>query len=155
LTTANLAYDSALSKAADQGVHAAFGWLRGLPSKAVLQNDISSEGYVATLNPTWTVSTASFWLGARTLDPDAAGNTVQYVIHRMCSFPGLYNAPQQQCMLTSARPGAAAQTPFGNTMGRGNAVFNPAPQLHYVVTARILGVRGGSVVTQSVVMMGP
>src|SRR5476651_2619350 len=76
LTTANLAYDSALSKAADLGLHTAYAYLRDVPNSAVLENNQSAAGYVATLTPTWTVSTAAFWNGAVTLPADAAGNQV-------------------------------------------------------------------------------
>jgi hypothetical protein len=155
LTTSNLAYEASLSKAADLGVHNAFAWLRDLPDKSALLADVSAAGYVATLTPTWTVSTAAFWLGSRVLPADAAGNTVEYVIHRMCSFPGAYNAPNQSCMQTSARPNAQTTVQLGTTLGRGNPVFAGQPELHYVVTARIVGPRGGNVVTQAVIMMGP
>src|SRR5476649_2087114 len=152
LTTSNLAYDASLSKADDLGVHTAYAWLRNIPDKSVLTADIPASGYVSTLNTAWTVSNAQFWIGAVTMAPDAAGNTVQYVVHRMCAFTGLYNALNNRCMLTSARPNAAAQVQMGTSLGRGNPAFAGQPQLHYVITARIFGPRGGNVVTQSVVM---
>lgn len=158
LTTANLAYDASLSKAADLGVHTAFAWLSTVP-KSTLVADIPASGYVATLNPAWTVSTPAFWNGAVNLPPDTAGNVVQYVIHRMCNFAGLYNytvpAPANSCMLASAKQAVAAPVALGTSLASGAPVFAGQPQLHYVVTARIFGPRGGTVVTQAVVMMGP
>lgn len=158
LTTANLAYDSSLSKAVDLGVHTAYAWMRTLPSKAVLINDIPAQGYVATLPGNQTSSSPAFWIGAVVLPPDAAGNQVQYVIHRMCDFPGLYNnpgPPAQTCMLTAAKSNVAAPTGIGVTLAQDAPVINGQPQLHYVITARISGPRGGNVVSESVVMMGP
>lgn len=157
LTTSNLAYDSSLSKAADLGVHTAFAWLKALPSKSVLLNDVPAQGYVATLNGAWTVSSPQFWLGSRIV-ADTAGNQVEYVIHRMCDFPGLYNdvgPPQNRCMLSSAKSNVAAPTPVGASLASNAPSYQGQPQLHYVVTARIAGPRGGNVVTQGVVMMGP
>lgn len=159
LTTANLAYDSSLSKAADLGVHTAFAWLKGLPSKAVLNNNVPAQGYVATLNGAWTISSPQFWAGSVTIaDTATPPNQVQYVIHRMCDFAGLYNdvgPPKNNCMLSAAKSDVAAPTPVGSSLASNAPSYQGQPQLHYVVTARISGPRGGNVVTQAVVMMGP
>ncbi|MBV8123111.1 MAG: hypothetical protein JO370_03395, partial [Paucibacter sp.] len=92
LTTSNLAYDSALSKEADLGVHTAFQWLSSLTDKSVLYNDIPANGYVSTLSQQWTVSNPGFWTGSVKLPADNSGNVVEYVIHRLCSFTGAYGA---------------------------------------------------------------
>jgi hypothetical protein len=155
LTTSNLAYDSALSKEADLGVHKAFEWLSGLVDKSVLYNNIAGSGYVATLDPTWTVSTAAFWTGSVTLPPDNSGNVIEYVIHRMCSFPGAYGNAGQFCMQSVAKQNVAAPVQLGSSLASNAPAYAGQPQLHYVITARIFGPRGGNVVTQSVVMMGP
>ena len=155
LTTSNLAYDSALSKEADLGVHTAFQWLSGLANKSVLYNDVPASGYVATLNPAWTVSTAAFWNGAITLPLDNSGNAIQYVIHRMCMLPGAYGNAGQFCMLSAAKQNVAAPVQLGSSLASNAPAYAAQPQLHYVITARIFGPRGGNVVTQSVVMMGP
>ncbi len=157
LTVANLAYDSALSKEADLGVHRAFQWLSTLPSKSVLNANSPNDGYVATLDPTWTVSSPGFWNGSKKLAADNSGNVVEYVIHRMCNFAGPYNSttPQNSCMLTAARQGVAAPVALGSSLAQNAPVYQGQPELHYVVTARIFGPRGGNVMTQTVVMMGP
>ncbi|WGG48321.1 hypothetical protein [Rugamonas sp. DEMB1] len=155
LTTANLAYDSALSKAADLGVHTAFAWLAAA-DKSTLVADQAASGYLATLNPLQTVNTPAFWNGSVTL-LDTAGNQVEYVIHRMCTFTGLYNStnPQNSCVLTSAKANVKSATPVGRSLSSDAPEYQDQPQLHYVVTTRIYGPRGGNVVNQSVVMMGP
>ncbi|MDR7048505.1 hypothetical protein J2X54_000953 [Duganella sp. 3397] len=153
LTTANLAYDSALAKAADAGLHAGFAYLRTVVNKADLENNQAAQGYVATLNSTWTVSTPAFWTGSVIMDPNAAGDRVEYVIHRQCDFTGPYNG--NTCIKTSARPNAPTPVAFGSSLGLGSARYTTQPQLHYVVTARINGPRGGNVVTQAVVLKGP
>jgi Tfp pilus assembly protein PilX len=107
LTTSNLAYEDALSKAADLGIHTAYNWLSNLPDKNVLVNDVPAAGYVATTNPGagQGVSSAAFWNGAVTVWDANRRNQVQYVIHRMCQFTGAYNAvnPANNCTLTAAR----------------------------------------------------
>jgi hypothetical protein len=155
LTTANLAYDSALSKAADLGVHTAFAWLAAA-DKSTLVVDQAAGGYLATLNPLQTVNTPAFWNGSVKL-LDTAGNQVEYVIHRMCTFTGLYNStnPQNSCVLTSAKANVKSATPVGRSLSSDAPEYQDQPQLHYVVTTRIYGPRGGNVVNQSVVMMGP
>ncbi|WP_229215360.1 hypothetical protein [Duganella sp. BJB480] len=155
LTTANLAYDAALSKSADLGIHTAFAYLRSIPTSSQLENNQPANGYVATLTPTWTVSTPAFWIGSVTLPADAAGNRVEYVIHRLCDFAGPVNPPGNRCLLTSARPNSKSPTSYGKSNRADSPNYQDQPQLHYVVTARIVGARGGNVVTQAVVMKGP
>jgi hypothetical protein len=158
LTVTNLAYDAALSKEADLGVHAAFEWLSQPSTKALLVADSAANGYVATMNPTWTVSTPAFWTGSVTKDPVGGGSRVEYVIHRMCTFAGTYNATSpaaNSCMLSAAKQGVAAPVALGSSLSQSSVIYDNQPQLHYVITARIFGPRGGNVVVQSVVMMGP
>ena len=156
MTAANLAYDSALSKSADAGLHAGFAYLRSVANRSDLLVDQPAQGYVATLTPTWTSSTAAFWLGAVTMPVNpATGDRVQYVIHRMCTFPGEYNSGNNNCRTTSARSNSRAPRPFGTSLALGGPKFSQQPQIHYVVTARINGARGGNVVTQAVVLKGP
>jgi len=155
LTTANLAYESALSKAADLGVHTGFAYLRDIPNAALLEVNQPGNGYVATMSPTWTVSTPAFWTGSVTLPADASGNRVEYVIHRLCDFAGPYNAVNNRCQLTSARPNSKTSQPYGRSGRSDSPNYLDQPQLHYVVTARIAGARGGNVVAQAVVMKGP
>jgi hypothetical protein len=158
LTVTNLAYDAALSKEADLGVHAAFEWLAQPGTKALLLADNAANGYVASINPGWTVSTPAFWTGSVTRDPVGGGSRVEYVIHRMCTFAGAYNASSpvaNNCMLSAAKQGVAAPVPLGSSLSQNAPQYDGQPQLHYVITARIFGPRGGNVVVQSVVMMGP
>lgn len=156
MTTANLAYDSALSKSADAGLHAGFAYLRSVADRSDLLVNQPAQGYVATLTPTWTASNPSFWLGAVTLPAHpVTGDQVQYVIHRMCTFPGAYNSANNSCRTTSARPNSKAAQPFGSSLALGGPKFLQQPQIHYVVTARINGARGANVVTQAVVLKGP
>ena len=159
LTTSNLAHEDALSKAADLGIHAAFDWLSSLPNKNVLYNDVPAAGYVATINPAagQGVSNPAFWQGSVTVSDANRRHQVEYVIHRMCQFAGAYNAvnPANNCTLTAARQNLQARTRAGDSLSSDAPVYNGKPQLHYLITARIAGPRGGNVMNQAVVMMGP
>jgi Tfp pilus assembly protein PilX len=154
LTTSNLAYDAAMTKAADAGLHAGFTYLRNLATKADLLADQPSAGYVATLSQTWTAGNPNFWLGSITLPADADGNRVEYVIHRMCDFPGSYDS-SNRCQTTAPRPGSTGPRALGETLRVDAPNLAGAAQIHYVVTARVFGPRGGNVVTQAVIMKGP
>jgi hypothetical protein len=158
LTVTNLGYEAALSKEVDLGIHTAFEWLALPATKPLLLANSAGNGYVATLNPAWTVSTPQFWNGSRLMPIDDAGNRIEYIIHRMCTFAGAYNATVpavNTCMLSAAKHGVAAPVALGSSLSQNAPVYEGQPQLHYVVTARIFGPRGGNVVTQAVVMMGP
>ncbi|WP_373987427.1 hypothetical protein [Duganella sp. BuS-21] len=155
LTTSNLAYEAALTKAADAGLHAGFTYLRNLPNKNQLLADQPAAGYTATLPQNWTVSNPNFWNGAITMPADADGNRVQYVIHRMCMLAGAYDNPNNRCQTTAPRPGTTGPRALGETMKIDASNLAVAAQIHYVVTARVSGPRGGNVVTQAVIMKGP
>jgi len=155
LTTSNLAYDAAMTKAADAGLHAGFTYLRNLAAKPDLLVNQPAAGYVATLTQTWTVINPNFWLGSVTLAADADGNRVEYVIHRMCNLPGPYDSNNNKCQTTAPRPGITGPRALGETLRVDAPNLASAGQIHYVVTARVFGPRGGNVVTQAVIMKGP
>jgi hypothetical protein len=159
MTTSNLAYESALSKAADLGVLTGFQFLSTTAEadKVLLDADIPLSGYRATYDTTKGPSTTAFWDGSVTLD-DTAGNKIEYVIHRMCSLVGPYSQTTPSintCVMTTDNlTSMNNQIGLGESMAIDGSKFLHLPQIHYVVTARIFGPRGGNVVTQAVVMIG-
>lgn len=157
LATSALAYDSALSREADLGILTASKWLSATAAganKALLEKDSSADGYVATYIPGQAVDSSAFWSGS----VKVAGTSVEYVIHRMCSLTGRYDAagaPPNSCVQTTpntAITGSGVQ--LGESLASDAQDVAPPPQIHYVVTARIFGARGGNVVNQAVVMIG-
>jgi Tfp pilus assembly protein PilX len=153
LTTANLAYEASLSKSADLALHTAFDWLSTV-DKGQLTQDRAAAGYVASLNPAWSVRTPAFWQGSAFVTEATTNVRIEYVIHRMCTGAGDYNAGNS-CTLTSAKKNVSAATQVGDSLSSDAPAYQDKPQLHYVVTARVFGTRGGNVVNQTVVMMGP
>jgi Tfp pilus assembly protein PilX len=158
LVTANLAYDSALSRAVDLGLLTGTNWLSTTAgaNKALLDDDSSANGYLASIDPAQSVNSAAFWVGKVTLT-DTASNTIEYVIHRMCSLSGRYDKPgppANACVQTTANLGQTGSVQLGESLASDAQDVAPPPQIHYVVTARIFGPRGGNVVNQVVVMIG-
>lgn len=154
LTATNLAHDSALARAADFGLHTGFRWLSetAKTSKVLLNDHVPDQGYRASLDTKLSVRSSDFWDGSREV-VDASGNRIRYVIHRMCKLGGEYGTTD--CVQTAANTSQLGNTVrLGDSLASDSPVYAGVPQLHYVITARIDGPRGGNVVTQMVVLIG-
>jgi len=157
LTAANLAYDAQLARAADFGLHTGFQWLSQTAngSKTTLNGNVANQGYRASMNTKLSVRASQFWDGSKEVTDTVTGNKVRYVIHRMCSAVAPNNAPGQNCVRTTANTSELGNTVrVGDSMKSDTVLFNGVPQIHYVITARIDGPRGGNVITQMVVLLG-
>lgn len=156
LTAANLAYQSTLARANDRALMEGSEWLAAIwaSNRAALDTDNAGNGYVATLDTTQNVHSANFWVGKKTIT-DSNGNDIDYVIHRLCSRALTYSAPTNQCMQTTANTTALGTTlALGASMQSDTINLAGNPQLHYIITARIYGPRGGNVISQLAVLMG-
>lgn len=156
LATGNLAYDETLSRAADFGLLQGYDWLRATAadSKGTLDANLPAKGYVAFLNTRLTPRDAEFWNGAVSA-PDADGTQVQYVIHRLCKFAGSFADQNNECLLTLPNTASLGNTvPLGASLSAKTPAYKPMPQLHYVITARVAGGRGGGAVNQMIVLIG-
>ncbi|HAT33950.1 MAG TPA: hypothetical protein DCW29_24830 [Janthinobacterium sp.] len=158
LATSNLAYEASLGKAVDLGLLTGFQWLNttAAAAKTTLEADVPASSYVSTFAPGQSVSDPAFWVGAAAPFDDGAGNQVQFVIHRMCKFAGNYiSVPNQNCMQTAPNTKSVSNVvALGASLASDAVVLAGLPQIHYIVTARIFGARGGNVVNQTVVMIG-
>jgi Tfp pilus assembly protein PilX len=159
MSASNMAYDAALSKAADLGLHRGFEYLQSQAgkNKALLNTDDSANGYVSFYSPLQPVDSAAFWTNKKTVSNTANGSTtadtVEYVIHRACTTTGPYDVGNA-CVQTSANPIPGAGKPeAGDSLDTTSPVYTSAPQIHYIITARISGPRGGNVVNQMVVLI--
>jgi Tfp pilus assembly protein PilX len=156
MTTANLAYDASLSKAVDLGLHTGFQWLSdtAIANKALLNVDSSGNAYLANLNVNLSPSAAAFWTGS-VFVTDSANNRIEYVVHRMCAFAGAYDAAGNTCVQTAANTSTlGSSVAVGDSLASDSPSFAGTPQVHYVITARIFGARGGNVMNQLVVLVG-
>jgi len=158
----NLAFQQAATRAADVGIETAIAWLETTQAGAatLLHNHVVIDaanpvGYFATRqDPGAAQSWEQFWTDVlepsgfvTTLAPDAAGNTVSFVIHRLCNGIG--------DPLGGAGCEASPTLVGGEGGGRGAGVValqTPA-QIYYRITARVLGPRNAVGFVQVVVAM--
>ncbi len=160
MTTSNLAYESAQSKAVDYGLLIGTNWLNA--NAGALDADSKNNGYVASLDTTKGVASKEFWDGSVKIDNPADplgadGKQIEYVIHRMCLLPGPFDqvAPANSCVQTESNPSVMGNgAPPGQSQASDGIILPGPPQLHYVVTARLNGARGGNVINQVVVLIG-
>jgi len=150
----NMAFKQATIQGSDLGIREAYDWLAANTSGVTLQTTNIGQGYYSaypgTVVEDWFES--SKWAGARLVNagaPDAAGNVVRYVIHRMCSIPDTaYNAGGNECSMNAPSGGAGS----GGSMAVGSFQFQGVPQLYYRITTRVEGPRNTVSIVQVSVM---
>jgi Tfp pilus assembly protein PilX len=140
----NLAFKQSTISSADFGIANAYNWLSANSVGTALQNTALNNGYFSSspaVEPNW--YDMANWGNAVVLNggvPDNAGNTVRYVIHRMCTEPdtaynGNNGVAANQCALTFPTGGSSS----GGSMSVGSTQFQGIPQLYYRVTTRVDG----------------
>ena len=142
----NLAFQQGATNAADVGVENAVAFLEANSSgtSTTLHNSITSGAvrYVAVRqDPAAGQTWDAFWNASlagtpavNTLAADAAGNTVQYVIHRLCNATGKPVYPGCSAAPTDA-------TSAGSSYGSGVVRLETQRQVYYRITARVAGPR--------------
>lgn len=156
LAASNLAYDATLSRAVDLGLHTGFQWLSDTAAtdRAVLNTHDAAGGYRATTAPALSPRDADFWTGSVEVE-DASGHKIRYVIHRLCRAQDSFGAANQDCVLTAANTvKLGGKVAIGESLASDAPAFATSPQIHYVITARLDGVRGGNVINQMTVLIG-
>ena len=154
LIAGNLAFKQMTIQASDNGVEQAYQWL--LANRASLANTNLALGYSSSrpgIEPDWTA--ASTWSNAITLPTDAAGNSVSFIVHRMCSQPDTaYNASNggvaNDCAL-SISPGTPPPPGEGDSFQTGAPVFLEDPMVYYRITVRTTGLRNTVSIVQAMV----
>jgi Tfp pilus assembly protein PilX len=151
----NLAFQQAATNSAGAGIETAIAWIQSNSANTTLHSSIltgSGTRYVAQRqDPASGQSWDAFWnatlatSGAvNTLATDAAGNTVSYVIHRLCNSTGAPSYPG------CSAPAVDVQS-AGNSFGSGIVALTPTRQVYYRITARVTGPRNTLSYTQAVV----
>lgn len=153
----NIAFKQAATAVADAGVETARVWIgANAPGLGVTQ---AASGYYATwalnVDPTSTFWADNVWNIAPTLPPAATGNTgntVRYVIERLCSEagpswgPGML--PTQQCA-DAVGKSTSGQSLGGPSYNSGTGPQTP-PAPFYRVTTQVQGPRNTVSYTQVV-----
>lgn len=152
LVAGNIGFKQSSLNAADKGIEAGFAWLLARAGTAALNSNDATGGYLSstvTSGFDWKAST--LWAQSAEVDDgseDAAGNTINFVIQRLCSEPNkAYNETPNQCVLSMPSGGAST----GGSMAIGSVVFEGTPQTYYRITARSRGPKNTESYVQSIV----
>ncbi|MCJ0765188.1 pilus assembly PilX family protein [Variovorax terrae] len=172
----NLAFQQSATNSADAGVEAAVTWLQtnnGAASSTtattcstsvgstVLACDQASYGYIAhRQDPASGTTWADFWTNtltasgsnySKTLPADSAGNTVSYVIQRMCTGAGDASNTSIDC---SSSPTSSGGTCAGGSSCDAQRVnLFSTSQVYYRITVQVLGPRNTRSYVQAMVAM--
>ncbi len=156
LIAGNLAFKQAATTSADAGIEAAIAQLTGMQDAAVNNaknvlsdnthtfnvTDLSARpGYHSNVDPTLNLTADATWNGSnnQSLTVDASGNTVRYIIQRMCrtANTAIQNA---SCLFSSGaedKNGQEIPLPQNVCFGPGCPVAGQTPQIR--VTVRVEG----------------
>jgi type IV pilus assembly protein PilX len=145
----NLAFSQSSVQSADRGIIEAAKWLEVKNKGPDLSITDEANGYFSSPpnpEPDWHDMAA--WTGAsKVVGTDASGNDVRYVIHRMCTIPGIgWNG--NQCARSPGKVGGAGQSQTTSSLP-----FEGTPMLFYRVTTRVDGPRNTTTVIQSSVIL--
>ena len=140
----NLAFKENATSVADSGTEVAREWLGTAPAAATEIDDAAAGFYAewgALLDPAlfdWTNHSVPVVLDA------ATGNTVRYIVHRLCEDAGPIDAPTQRCSDVE-ESGGDSKAALGY-----EPVATPLPRAFFRVTVQVLGPRNTVSYTQVV-----
>jgi type IV pilus assembly protein PilX len=162
ITAGNIGLRQASVNAADQGIQSGVNWLIANLGPTLVNDNhqpgTASKGYfssVAANDPDWYEPLN--WSEAAQLNngnPDAGGNVVFFLIHRMCAIPNCDTSatcgsnPPNICASTLS---TAALTGQGSDQTRPTDSHTSVPAIHYRVTAKAVGPRNSISIVQSLV----
>jgi len=149
LVAGNLAFRNAAVHSSDAGIQSAVLWLQSTVGTPALNNSNEARGYFANIvEPNW--DDPVLWAAcAGCQSTDTSGNTVQWLIHRMCSAPGNPNDPGVSCSLLTTGAAAAA----GGSYAGDATNFSGTAQNYYRITVRVAGPRNTSTLVQAFVSL--
>src|SRR6185369_2890393 len=130
----------------------AITWLQTNNTGSTLEANATANGYIATRqDPSSGQSWSDFWnatlkANAVTVGTDAAGNTVSYVIQRLCNLTGPSAAAG--CSVPPADVNAQ-----DGSKGGGIDQPDPDPQIYYRITTQVTGPRNTVSFVQTVIAL--
>jgi len=155
LIAGNLAFKQGTIQSADNGIENAFQWL--ITNRSTLANTNLGSGYYSA-KPAGTLdwTDPATWASAVTVGTDAAGNTISYVIHRMCTCADSpYNQncgpTPQLCALDAPAAGTPPPPAQGDSFAVGAPGYLQDPKVFYRITVRTQGPRNTTSFVQSMV----
>jgi Tfp pilus assembly protein PilX len=141
LISGNVAFKQGTLQGGDWGVNAAVTYLLAQANTGQLNNNNPGSGYTAIASEPADWAADAAWVNSVNVGTDAIGNTVQYVINRLCDTQG---APNQVNCAKLQKTGGEA----GNSQGFMGAQFTNQPMIFYRVTTRVSGPRGSTSIIQ-------
>ncbi len=162
----NLAFKRTTTHAGDMGIEQARTWLQGVTA-ADLENDNPVFGYYATRQSAvkdfsgmgtaeytddidWNNDRSEAPAKVRSFPKDAYGNTISYVIHRMCDGTGTPGTTGNPCESYTPK-GSSTSSTRGPAYGSG-ALSGQRAYL-YRITVRVIGPRNTRSIVQSVIIL--
>jgi type IV pilus assembly protein PilX len=161
LITGNLAFKQAATTSADAGVEAAIAWLQTQNNGSALNSPITAVGYTASTTNNagdpvgtayWTALSANICLlpiagGVCSAAgvPDASGNTIGFMIQRLCKATG--DSTGAQCIA------ATDISTQGNNEGAGEDTLEFSSAVYYRIIVRVTGPRNTTSYVQTIVSM--
>jgi Tfp pilus assembly protein PilX len=154
LVAGNMAARNSTVQSSDLAVQQAVAFITANAINGVLFTDDQANGYYATeQEPDWTAS-GTWAVCTTTAGPtacsstDAAGNQVQWLVHRMCSLQGSPNVAGQFCASLNG-----ASTSAGNSYSTDAVTFSGAPKNFYRISIQVVGPRNTETLTQAFVTL--
>jgi Tfp pilus assembly protein PilX len=158
----NIGFKRGTTQSADAGVEAAVAYLVPLVSGTTLQNDIPAFGYYAssqnaldvtgkggdaakTARVDWDdngcgdYAAASACIAPSDAIIDTQGNSIRYIIHRLCEGAGASDSATNSCVTYTA-PGSVSSK-RGELKVGDNKRFGSTPTPYYRITVRSKGPR--------------
>lgn len=168
LIAGNLSYQQTATRSGDGGTEAAVTYLAGVEAANSAKNvltdpthafniDVATSGYYASLDPakSLTATSGSYFRWDNTdsvlVGTDTAGNTVRYVIQRMCRTSGVA-ARDANCLFSSAaldNNGQNVPLPQEICSGPGCPAAGQTPQLR--ITSKVIGPKNTVSYVQAIV----
>jgi type IV pilus assembly protein PilX len=149
LIAGNLAFRQRAVHSADGGVEVARQWLLANASGTTLYADIAASGYYAEREDPARWDAFFTATTPPTTYTDAAGNSVTWVVHRLCSIAGDPSNPANACATTVASGSFAP----GNSKAAGRVSVNGNVQMFYRVTVQVLAPRNTAAYVQAVIAL--
>ena len=163
MVSGNIALKQSSILGADQGTQAAVVWLEANVSGATLQMTNAALGYFSSLplpDPDDWFEDA-VWSDARAVNggaADAAGNKMQYLIHRQCKLPdtaydGISGGVANECSAIDESVGGGVLTEGDSFRAGVGGAFARSKKVYYRITTRVQGPRNSVSIIQTTVAL--
>lgn len=155
MVAGNLTYKQRTVHAGDEGTRAAYVWLQDKAANAPadLNSSNTGVGYYSSQHandPAWDPVTGWPTSGTVSVGPDVGGNTATYIIHRLCTQPGLaYNEGTNQC----ASYTGSNNTSVGGSLASDAPAFIGITYIYFRVTTKVVGPRNSTSYMQTLMLV--